>query len=837
MTFEDDLSSALGKLKAGRELLLGSCSRRVVKNFTMRMSKLMDSYFISRFKEAEMEGLVSSCGEISVAAVGGYGRGRLAPFSDLDVLIVVGKKPGCNLEELVSFLFYPLWDLKFDVGYGIRTVKENLKLASTDYKVMTSLIDLRFLVGNSRPADELDEKFSSQLRSSAGRALIKTLWENRIKGVSDMDCVVLEPDLKNGWGGLRDVNFLFWSRSVLGGWGPLNAVDISTLHADNEYLLEVRSALHLVSGRKKDVLALEKLPEVASLCGVRDYNPARRGEKLLSVLHRAMIRIRSMGAALYREGFTPSAEVLDWDGEGGIKGAMEVFRSKSKSGLPLSRRARRLISGVSDSAEGNHSGILTALIEILRAPDGWKTSLEMLDSGLLTAILPEFARASELVPFDGYHQHTPGRHALLAVRKTIEIIDDEFSGVGGLSGGDTDLLVLAALMHDIAKGSDDHSIRGAEVASGILEAAGINGEESADVIFLIREHLLLVQAARRIDMSDSFSLRELVRKIGGIRRLKMLFVLSMADSMATGPRVWNRWSEGLLRELYSRLYSLLDGQGLRSAEDLVLKRRAQLRKFSSGVLNKAFLEETLDSMPDRYLLSFEPGVILEHLKAVAKYREALAKDLIRRPSGRGGLGVNVVRECLHGNGWVQVVVAAMDQPLLFSTQAGVFSLHGLDVLSAEFFSWADNTALNVFTLRESGENKLPADVWERAQRSIFYAMTGRLALDYRLHKKRSSFLESRSVTYAPTVITLDNDSSENSTIIEIQTGDRTGLLYDISQVFSRMNADIKMARICTSGINVFDAFHLRGADGRKIVDKGQLDELVRALNFAACNPS
>jgi [protein-PII] uridylyltransferase len=834
MNFEEELSSAVGALEAGRDLLLASCSRRVAEDLSLNMARLMDGYFKTRILEAEKEGLFTAGGDLSITAVGGYGRGRLAPFSDIDVLIVTGRKPECNLEDLVSFLLYPLWDLKFDVGHGVRSVKENIKLAASDFKVFTSLLDMRFLAGAPGPAQKLQDELASVVLPSSGNDLVETLWEDRIRKGSDMDCVVLEPELKEGWGGLRDLDFIFWTHRVLRSWGPLGDEDLKKLSDCHKCLDEARSALHLVSGRKKDRLILEMLPDVAALCGIRDYNPARRGEKLLAEIHNSMIGIRSMGDALYREGFCSSCRTIDWNGQDGINGAVSLFRLKSESGLPLSRRARRLVSSIAPSSECNLKKTIPVLIEILRAPYGWKTSLEMLDSGLLSVILPDFSKASRIVPFDGYHQHTPGRHALLAVRNAIKISDDEFSGADGLTGGDIDILVFAALLHDIAKGSSDHSSRGAEIAAAIMEQAGIRGEDSADVIFLIREHLLLVHAARRIDLSDAFSVAELVRKVGSLRRLKMLFVLTVADSMATGPRVWNSWSGGLLRELYSKLYSSFEGRSIGSGEDLILKRRSRIRELGSGTVGKAFLEKSLDSMPERYLLSFDAEAIVKHLHVVKEFQDILAKDMVRKPAGRGGIGVNLVRECSRVRDMVQVVVAAMDQPMLFSTQAGVFSLHGLDVLSAEVFNWSDQTSLNVFTLRRSGDDALPEDVLERAQRSILYAMTGRLALDYRLHKKRSSPLEGSCGAGIPVVISLDNDSSENSTIVEVQTGDRTGLLYDISQVFSRMNAEIKMARICTSGVKVFDAFHLCGVDGRKIVDNDHLEELVQALKFASC---
>lgn len=834
MNPEDELSSAVGALEAGRKLLTASCSRRVEKDFSERLSKLMDGYFVARVKEAEAEGLLSAEHEISVTAVGGYGRGRLEPYSDIDVLVLVGNSSGCDLENFVSFLLYPLWDLKFDVGHGVRSLRENISLSKKDFKVLTSLMDLRFVAGNSGPASELTDRLRTDILPAEGRKLIKTLWKNRVESSSDMDCVVLEPDIKDGWGGLRDVNFIYWTHQVLGGWGPLSDDDIETVEKCQQYLHEVRSALHLTAGRKKDHLILELLPEVASLCGIRDYHPARRGEKLLSSLHKAMISIRSIGDALYREGMNFPSEVIDWDGRDGVEGAVKIFSSKSVSGLPLSRRARRKVAQIKADSPFDLQKVLPEFLEILKAPFGWKTSLEMLDSDLLSVILPDFAKASELVPFDGYHQYTPGRHALLAVRKVLGIIDDEFSGTSGLTGGDTDILVLAALLHDIAKGTADHSSEGAEMAAGILDAGGFDGEDAADVIFLIREHLLLIHASRRLDLGDSYSINELAGKIAGLRRLKMLFVLTKADSMATGPRAWNSWSDGLLRELYSRLYMLIEGRGIHSEDDIVRKRRSQVREFSSGFVDKAFIEKSLDSMPEKYLLAFNAEIITSHLETVKEFNDILAKDMIRKPSGRGGLGVNLVRECAKGQGWIQIAVAAMDQPLLFCTEAGVLSLHGLDVLSAEIFSWSDGTSLNVFTLREMKDNAFPDDIFERVQRSIHYAMTGRLALDYRLHKKRTSPLECVNGAKVPTVITLDNDSSENSTIVEVQTGDRTGLLYDISQVFCRMNAGIRMARVCTSGLKAFDAFHLCGADGRKIEDEGQLEELVRALEFAVC---
>ncbi|CCO23364.1 HD domain-containing protein [Maridesulfovibrio hydrothermalis] len=828
--------ASIEDLLAGREILLAACSRSMPQDFPQQMSRLVDNYFAARIDEAVFSGIISSCERVCVVAVGGYGRGQLAPCSDLDVLLLTDISRAGVLEELAGFLFHPLWDLKFEVGHGVRTVKQNLSLAASDFKVLASLLDLRFIAGHKEPYRKLSAKFRDKIIPSYGSNFCKTLWEKRSRLGAGMDSVVLEPDLKNGWGTLRDSQFIRWCAAVKGDYLPLSAEDLSDLCRDEALLMRARCAVHFMRKRKQDKLVLDILPDVASLCGVKGYNPARRGNDLLTAIHQAMVRIRSMGDALFRESFDcKNRTFIEFNGLTGLDGGLAVFETKSRTGYPLTREARRAVSNINEGADPGLGESLSRLIDILKGDYGWRTSLEMLDSGLLKSFLPEFAKVSELVPYDGYHQYPPGRHSLLTVHKCCDIFRNEFSEGGKcISPEDFNALVLAALFHDIGKGKKNHSERGARIAEDLLSNTDFSDRFKEDVVFLIRQHLLLVKASRSIDLSSLDALRGIAGIVRSPRRLRMLFILSVADSMATGPRVWNSWSESLLREIYSGLELVLTDADFSEmeSEDQIAEAVKKLRSSALKQLAPEIVETMVGIMPERYLIAEDPDEIVLHMRQVLEFNRVYEKDLIRKPAGKGGKGINLVRSFETDDpGRVKLVVTSRDQDFLFAAQSGVLALHSINILSADIFSWSDGTAVNTFIV-ETPSDTAPADIWARIERSIMYALTGRLSLDYRLHKKRNSLFVKSGASRVPTQISIDNESSETYTLLEVITGDRSGILYDMASLFSRMNVDIRMARISTTGQSVFDVFHIESPEGGKIKDKEHANELVSALEYA-----
>ncbi|NDV22395.1 ACT domain-containing protein [Desulfovibrio sp. JC022] len=832
--------SSIDRLLAGREILLAACAKSMPRDFPQQMCELVDGYFRARIREAVFAGILSSHEDLSIVAVGGYGRGQLAPFSDIDVLILTELSAHDDLEELASFLFHPLWDLKFDVGHGVRSVEQNLELAKSDFKVLASLLDLRFIAGRDESFRRLVNEFREDVLPAAGEEFCRILWENRSQTGKGMDSVVLEPDLKNGWGTLRDVQFIRWCADIKGDYFPLNETDLVDLCKDEALLMQARSGVHLLRKRKQDKLILEILPDVASLCGFKGYDPAKRGNELLTSIHQAMVRVRSMGDGLFRESFDAESRFfIDHRpsvGLGtGLKSGLEVFGIKSRTGAPLTRESRRAVSAIG-SAEGiSLTRSLKMLIDILKGEFGWLASVEMLDSGVFKSFLPEFSQVADLVPYDGYHQYPPGRHSLLTVHKCCDIFRDEFSEGGKCIGAsDFDALILGAFFHDIGKGKRNHSERGAVIAEEILSRTDFPDRFKEDVIFLVREHLLLIRSSRAIDLSSVEALGKIAERVGSLRRLRMLFILSMADSMATGPRVWNSWSESLLREIYAGLELILTDDSFAEIDPGVQlgDTLRGLRERAAGQIDPGLLESLIGCMPERYLLVEDPDEIVLHMLQVLEFNRVYERDMVRKPAGKGGLGLSLVRSFeTEDEKRIKLVITAKDQDFLFAAQSGVLALHSVNILSAEIFSWSDGTAVNVFIVEAPSEN-CPDDIWSRVERSIMYALTGRLALDYRLHKKRNSLLSKSAAGRVPTRISVDNESSGECTLIEVITQDRSGILYDMAAFFSRMNIDLRMARISTTGESVFDVFHVEGPDGGRIEDKSHLRELVSALEYA-----
>lgn len=862
------LPESARKLKQARAHLWERAKAGAVGGFAWEYAHLVDHYFEDRVREAGEQRF-----GFALVAVGGYGRGRLCPGSDIDVLVLFRSRIPSGADKFVKTLLFPLWDLGLDLGYGVRTVGDCVSLARKDFQVLASLMDARPLAGDAGVFEHFRATFETKALRKSGpvfAAALRDHNETRLAQYGDATGM-LEPELKNGLGGLRDGQQVVWLSRVLAAMGrdPIFLPEeLSRLRDDQAFLNRVRTALHLSAGRKADRLFFDLQPPTARLMGFapRSDSPEDRGlavEFFLSRLHQAMTRIKAMREALFQEGFPlgdgralprPSYRNVE-AGPAGLyfrsqsavtpDNVLGAFLESARSGLPLTWGARRIVRNAPGRFAGglvDRAETLSILVEIFMAPFCGVACEGLLETRLLPAIFPEFGDVEHLIQFNDYHVHPVGRHTLATVERLSSFLrgDGEWTGEMGARVKDPARLILAGFFHDLGKGQPHHSRVGAEIAREVLARYGRGPEVVDDVAFLVEHHLLIPKGATRHDLSDERVASGVAGVAGTPDRLDMLYLLSVADSMATGPRAWNSWTRSLLGELYFKARKLLSQGPLAepdAARRLADTRRAVLdeaRAEGSG-LDPEFAEAGMRAMPTRAFFALTPGAVCAHLRLVKRLWEAVAEDRMRKPSSIGGKGVNLI-EAAPGKAenTYELTVAGMDQPYLFATLAGAISLHGLNILAADIFTWKDGTAVDVFTVAEPPEHLFAEEVWARIGRSVSYALTGKLDLAARLEERRLSPLtKGRGGPRLKPLATVDNGSSDFHTIVEVAATDRTGFLFDMARTLAAHSLSIHLAKITTIKGRAADVFHVRTQDGQRLLDPERIERLRADLLEAA----
>jgi [protein-PII] uridylyltransferase len=865
-----EAKDAAARLFERRQKVAAGIENGAAQGVPVRLSDLGDAYFRERLTETWPGGSRDPGeGPFALVAVGGYGRRELCLHSDIDLLVIYPGRIPTEALDLAQSLLVPLWDLGLDLGHGFRSIKDCLKLARKDFQVLTSLLDARFVAGNQDVFEAFAEKFRQGVLLKKKREITDFLVrESRVaEDPFSLEADLLEPDLKSGRGGLRDFHRLLWLGKVHFGCGSpdellkagaLSEAESETLTGHGGFLLQVRNHLHLLAGRKKDRLHFDHQKRIAERMGFRRSGEELGVERFLAVLHRTMAGLHALLRSFREETLgrgrgRRTAELLgpgvlrvggelefdlprDYPDDPGIM--MRMFELSAKSGLPLSWKARKVVSGhlhLVQSSLADNFGAVESFERVLLSGGALATLEQMRETGFLGAFLPEFARIQDLVQFDTYHLYPVGKHTLMAVGMLEQLSHEEDPRLSPVWESIEDRLRVfwAVLFHDIGKGlGGGHSEKGAEIAARALQRIGKGERFVRDVEFLVREHLLLTGAATSADLGDESAVAQVAGRIGSRERLKMLYLLTYADCRATGPKAWSDWISSLVAELYHKVMRIFEQGALASPDALrrAMRTRDVLRAEGSRVMNGDRLERALENMPARYALTMRPFEILEHLELVVRLEEALAEDYRMKPGKSAGKGVFVyeVRHKQQGGQW-EMVIAARDNPVLFQSIAGVFALLDMNILSAECFLWRDGIVVDRFTLSDLPDKLAPDELWERVGYTLRQALTGRLSLDYRLEEKRSSPLAPRSMPKNPEV-SVDNTASDFFTLVSLKASDRIGLLYDAARAMHELGLAVHLAKIATYGDQVSDFFYVRDSLGQKLEDPELRKRVVNFLS-------
>ncbi len=860
--------SAVDRLKQDSQALFSTWPEVCGTPFCREHTRIVDRYFIERLEERRREhGEERSA--FAVVAVGGYGRCELCPRSDIDVLLVFPGPVPEMAQALAKDVFYPLWDAGRELGHGVRSVEDCVSLSLSDHKVFASLLDARFLCGQKNVFDLLLSTLQTQVFTPGKTEFAAWLGErNSIRERKYGDASgLLEPDIKEGLGGLRDYNQCLWLIDLFSR-GKTFTNRLAHVRDDAEFLFRARQALELEFPRSKTRLPFEVQRKLADTLGYHDSTKILAVEHFLSDLTRRMTRIKaireSIRMALLAENgvvhaaTVPSSLLVSLTAEGAefapgtnlelhplliFDFFEECARIQQTPSFTANSQASQTVRELEKAPPSPIQGCKALTAALMKDPST-DVLATMWETSVLGLILPELNRVRDLVKFDLYHVHPVGRHTVETIRRLHYLAKADAATSRLFSSVRHPLrLMLAGLLHDVGKGlGGHHETKGAALTAHMLRALGLDNDSVDDVTFLVENHLLLSETAAKYDVSDPEVIARLATTIGFRDRLTMLYLLTIADAQATGPMAWTDWKASLVATLFNKV---LDGLrfGIFPGNDAaraVLETRdkvRQLAKTRDDLPSGKQLEQLLEVMGPRYLIQVPAPRVVEHIALALELRTAVEQNRRMVTGGRAGLGVTVWTSCTTPGGW-RVETAGRNDPGLFAALCGCLALHGTDIRSADVYVWRDDTVIISFITPPPEQMETANNLIENIARSVKYSLTGKLFLDYRLSQKRQSPLYFGPPRLGDDAITIrvDNDVAELFTVIEVEAPDRLGLLYDIAQVMAGLRLDIHTAKAATFGDRVRDVFTVRDMEGRKIQDAHQLQEIQNALCHALDQP-
>ncbi len=806
---------------------------------------------------------------MAVIAVGGYGRGEMAPHSDVDIGFITPYKATGWTEQVIEAILYSLWDLGLKVGHSSRSVDETIRMAKADLTIRTALLEARFIWGERAVYEDVSRRFDTEVMKDTARTFVAEKLaerEERHQRMGDSRYVV-EPNVKEGKGSLRDLHALFWIgkyvyrvRTVaeLVGVGLLTPTELSQFQKAENFLWAVRCHMHEIAGRAEDRLTFDLQLEVAQRMGFTERRGrsaverfmrfyflnaktvgdltgvflahldeafATKGRRYIGLPSFFRRRRRLEGFVLDRGRITlPDDDFLKADPVRMI----QIFALADKHDLAIHPNAMRVLnrdSGLIDARVRNDPRANALFLDVLTSPrDPEKVLRWMNEAGVFGRFVPDFGRVVAQMQFDMYHHYTVDEHTIRAIGLLSRIERGEFyddhprASVVVSKINSRRVLYIAVLLHDIAKGrGGDHSVLGAEIAESLCPRLGLTPAETETVAWLVRYHLLMAATAFKRDLADYKTILDFVEAVQSPERLRLLLILTIVDIRAVGPGVWNGWKRQLIADLYDAAEELIrPGHKQRGRTERIAEKREKLR-VALGVEEKPF-EKLAGRFPDAYWIA-EPDDILEHN----------ARHLLEA----GADNLSISAEVYPQRGATLVTVYAADHPGLFYRIAGAIHLAGGSIIDARIHTLKDGTALDNFLVQNplGGAFDRP-DQLERITRTIREALDNRHKLMARLDKRPLVRTRAEAFEVGPSVL-IDNKASNRFTVVEVMARDRPALLLSLAYALFQSKVMIHSAHVATFGERAVDIFYLTDLFGGKIESKSRLATLEKRLIEAA----
>ncbi|HCY88131.1 MAG TPA: [protein-PII] uridylyltransferase, partial [Desulfobacteraceae bacterium] len=815
--------------------------------FLDRLTTCLDEYFYNVFaKSIAARKMVIAGNPFAVIALGGYGRKEQCIHSDIDLLILFDKNVPPDVEAFVQELLYPLWDARFEVGYAVRNIDECIKMSFERFDILTTVLDARFLCGASLVYTAFMEKFRQQLSRKHLKPTLNYLYENGLKRLEDFgdSTYLVAPDLKSGFGGLRDYHTLLWyakiksnikTRRDLEYYGFLSHAEYLELEESLTYIWDIRNRLHYISRRKNDTLHFEHQAEVASLLDYENDTAQPDVEVFLGTLHERMEFLKQISKITFEDILSSckikkeSVAPRPTKTQGLIVRKrrlyfantvvilqhpdllLKIFLESGQTRTPLSIEARRIVLEFRHlvDEEMRTDPKCVKIFKRILGLSFWEFNVlnVMLSTGLLERFIPEFSALVNKIQYNHYHLFPVDKHSIRCVQIINSFKEPGDSMMDSLYAGvykdirNKNVLMVAGLLHDIGKSdpAKEHSKRGAKIAAPIVDRLGFNPTEKEDILFLIEHHLVMAKTATRRDIYDEETAVYMANKLGKIRILRMIFLLTVADSKATGPKAWNDWTENLLKDLFLKTMGILKTGELASKKTQRLIERK--KKDVLTLLRESWREEEvnrqLSAMSRRYLLYVPPQNIVDHINL---YRNLGEREFIWQISKENGTDMRTVSIC------------GKDKPGFYSKIAGIFFQNNIDIVASQAYSLGDSHILDIFNVRPPKDRLFEKEKWEKTEKQLSQALEDDHYLDKALKKIPKTLTVSSGKRPEPNQVRIDNETSSFFTIVEVLTYDFPGLLFAVTNALYRNGLNVNVAVVGTKVDQVVDTFYVKGLE-------------------------
>jgi [protein-PII] uridylyltransferase len=800
-----------------------------------QFSDMIDHLVRDGFRKAHA---LSSLSPICLVAVGGFGRTELAPYSDIDLLLLHSNRDQDNLSSLIEKILYPLWDLGLEVSCSSRFISECLSMARSDLYVKTGLIDARYLEGDYELFRTLYEGFSKKvlyqnIDEFAG-ALRKDLYVRHQK--YEDPAYILEPNLKEGKGGLRDFQMGRWvirAKYKTDRWDSILFPDHSRMLERNiEFLWAIRNQTHLLSERRQDDLTFELQEKIAPLLG---FASGTEGvESMMREYHLSAQRIQNFSTGLLdRAVAEPSlfkkvffflrrrkinshfgirnGEITLLDSLAFKKDPSQIialFDHCQNYRMEMNHRTEETVIEMLpliDEPFYRSEKVNRSFLNLLKQGEGVDLLLKKMHAlGFLSRYIPEFSSIEGTVHYDLYHVHPTDIHSLLTVEELVKLrtgsYETEYPLLTSLirETDSFEILLLAGLLHDIGKGKKgDHSVIGAEIVKTIGDRLGLSSKKNLLLNFLVKNHLFMIETASRRDLLDEQAIQRFTNMIKTPDQLNMLYLLTFADIKAVGPEAWTPWKNSLLMELFLKTSRFFEKEG-------------GLSPLPS--LPPDLISEYSEDLPSRYLSSFSQTEIVEHI--------GMARSL--------GEKTVEMKWSIEENRRAKVTLCTRDRYGLFSKITGSMFLNRLNILQAQIHTWGNGIALDTFEVEDA-----TGEIEQRLHqfgKDLMEILEGKAALKNLLaQRNESKWVHRKVLPKVSPEVKINNQDSDFFTIIEITGEDRLGILFELTQALTDHGCNIYFARISTLGNRIVDVFYIQDTWGEKIEDAHKMDLLQKTL--------
>jgi [protein-PII] uridylyltransferase len=817
-------------------------------------------------------GQATEASRITVTAVGGYGRGTLAPGSDIDLLFLLPARPAPWSEPAIEFMLYILWDLGFKVGHATRSIDECIRLSKDDMTIRTAILEARYVCGSVPLFDELGVRFDREIVRNTGPEFIAAKLaerDERHRKSGDTRYLV-EPNVKEGKGGLRDLHTLFWiakyfyhvrDPAELVKLGVLSRNEYKLFQKADDFLWAVRCHMHFLTGKAEERLSFDIQREIAEclgyqphpglsaverfmkhyflvakdvgdltriFCATLEDQQAKEAPGISAVISRFTRRNRKIAGTLdFVEDkgriTIADAEVFRRDPVNLIR----LFHIADINGLEfhpdalkqVTRSLRLINNTLREDDEANR-----LFLSILTSPrDPALILRRMNEAGVLGRFIPDFGKIVAMMQFNMYHHYTVDEHLIRAVGVLAGIDQGRekeahpltYQVMPGIE--DRVSLYVAVLLHDIAKGRpEDHSVAGAKVARKLCPRFGLSPKQTELVVWLIEEHLTMSMVAQTRDLNDRKTIVDFADRVQSMERLKMLLVLTVCDIRAVGPGVWNGWKGQLLRTLYYETELVISG-GFSEVS------RNERAKFARETLVDALADWSQKDRKAYARLHYDPYMLTVPLEDQIRHAGFI------RSADKAGQALATAVRTHSFHAITEITVLSPDHPRLLTVIAGACAAAGANIVDAQIFTTSDGRALDTILVNREFPND--ADEMRRAAtigKMIEDVLSGRKRLPEVIATRTKARKRNRTFTVSPAV-TISNTLSNKFTVIEIECLDRPGLLSEVTAVLSDLSLDITSAHITTFGEKVIDTFYVTDLVGQKVTNENRQSNIVARL--------